>query len=910
MTDNLLTLVDIADFRTLFIEELGWSNPDVASREITTSAGSHSLSVVASYKSLRIWYCSSLPDRKVQREIDHQLSLDNHERLVIFSNDDIQEWRWPRRAQLGGANAKLVLHRHKVGEPDLRLAKRLDAIRIDFEQPVTLVELLGRMRDAFDAESETASAEAARLMGTLYSELEAAGWTSHDATLLLGRVLFLYFGDDSGMWDAGAFEKFLIDHTNTHDLAKNLQQLFDVVNTDTNKRDLPNGSPFAGFRYINGGIFADPITWGPLSEQFRDDLINASDFNWSLISPAVFGSMFQTVKSREARRHGGEHYTTEKNILRTIEPLFLKELRSKLAAAWNDRGQLTKLHNELGRIRVLDPACGCGNFLIVAYRELRALELDLMLRSRELQYQATVGDFAQLSFDVSGEIKVTLDHFYGIEIEEWPARIAETALLLMDHLANLRMADDFGAAPDRLPIRIAPKIVRGSALSVDWDEVVPAAELTYIVGNPPFNGSRTMSAEQKAELRSAAGGLREAGFLDYVAGWYLLASRAMERNPAIKCGLVSTNSITQGEQSAILWRPLFQAGVHINFAHRSFIWENESSGQAAVHCVIIGFSRKEQKQKRLYSYIDGRGEATAEIVDQINAYLIPGDGYVVGNRQEQISGQRKMAFGNMAADNGRLILSESARTEILETTPGAESWILPFIGAAEFLNGGSRYCLWLEGITTAQLEAMPAVIQRVEAVRAVRADSARPQLATTPHLFAQITQRPNESFLLIPSVSSERRRYVPMGFFEPGTIASNACLVIEGASMFEFGILTSEIHMDWMRTVGGRLKSDYRYSKDVVYNNFVFPAVSAAQRTTVESLSQAVIDARAAHPTDTLAKLYDNVSMPSDVRAAHAALDRYVDLLYRPKPFESARERVAHLLALHRAKENEFQLRL
>ena len=897
---KILGLVDKREFRELFITELGWHNPDHPQLAIETEARTFELNQIAGYKGLRIWHCSELPPRRVQRAIDDIVGRESHERLIIFTDAERQEWRWPRRAELGGVNAKLLTHRHITGEPDNHLARQLQAIEIDFDTDISLVELLAKMRLAFDTESETASVQAARLMGTLYNELELAGWKAHDATLLLTRLLFLLFGDDSGVWQTGLFERFLKTETTEDTLEASLRLLFEVVDTDDADRTVTSDSAYAEFRYINGGIFADPIEWERLTPQFRADLLEASEFNWSVISPAVFGSMFQTVKSREARRHGGEHYTTEKNILRTIEPLFLNELRARLASAWNDRGQLTKLHNELGRFRILDPACGCGNFLIVAYRELRALELDLMLRRRDLEYEMKQGDFAQLSFDVSGEIKVTLDHFYGIEIEEWPARIAETALLLIDHLANLRMADDFGTAPDRLPIRIAPKIVRDSALTLPWDDVIPSAELTHIVGNPPFNGSRTMSGAQKTELRAVADGVREAGFLDYVAGWYLLAAQAMENNPAIRCGLVSTSSISQGEQAAILWRPLLRAGIHINFAHRSFIWENESRGQAAVHCVIIGFSKAEQRVKHLYNYPTGRGEGTKETASAINPYLLPGDEYVVGNRQNQISGQRKMAFGNMAADKGGLILSEEQRTEIITSDPDAEAWIRPFIGAEEFINGRKRYCLWLEGITNDQLSTMAIIYQRVEAVRAVRQDSSRPQLAATPHLFAQITQRPSRPFLLIPSTSSERRKYVPMGFFEVGAVSANSCLVIEDATLLEFGVLTSEMHMDWLRTVGGRLKSDYRYSKDVVYNNFVFPSMSDEHRAQVVTLAQRILTARSSHGDRALATLYDDTMMPDNLRAAHQALDRYVDSLYREAPFTSARERVAFLLAAHR----------
>jgi hypothetical protein len=884
---------------------LGWSNPDQTDFEVATEVGVYRLTQVAGFKGLRVWFHYGMPSRAEQRLIDQTVGAKNLERLVIFADEYNQAWRWPRRAQMGGANAKLVLHERRVGDSDARLVRQLVAIAIGFDEELTLVDLLSRMRGAFDHEAETTAAQAARLMSTLYAELEAAGWDQHNSTLLLARLLFLYFADDSGMWKPSErpdqFQAFLVDHTTADTLAGDLSALFEALSQERRRPELPE--VVREFRYVNGGLFTDDFTMGPLTAAFRTQLISAGDFDWSVISPAVFGSMFQTVKTRSDRRGGGEHYTTETNILRTINPLFMDGLRDRLERAWNDRGQLTRLHNEVGKIRVLDPACGCGNFLIVAYRELRALELELLLRQRALDLQDKGKDYAQLSLDVTGDLKVRLDHFYGIEIEEWPARIAETAMLLVDHLANQRMAEDFGLAPDRLPIRIAPKIHLGSALSTDWNEVVPAAELSYIVGNPPFNGSRTMSAGQKAELRDVAHGIREAGFLDYVAGWYLLAGRMMTENPRIKCALVSTNSIAQGEQPAIIWRPLYSAGMHINFAHQTFEWDNESPDAAAVHCVIIGYSSDNSTPKRLFAYTRGRGTPTETTPKTISPYLTNGIEYAVGNRHSQISGRREMLFGNMAADKGNLLLSPQERIALLSQSPEAERFVLPFYGSREFINGIDRFCLWLDGVPEAEWRMIPEVARRVEATRAIRLDSARPQLATTPHLFAQITQRPVAPFLIVPRTSSERRRYVPMAFFKPGHVASDGCLVIVGATLADFALLNSEIHMDWVRTVGGRLKSDYRYSKDVVYNNFVFPDADASASEELARLAEAVLDARATHPDRTLAWLYDEATMPRTLREAHAQLDRRVESLYRAASFASAEERVAHLLELHQARE-------
>ena len=459
------------------------------------------------------------------------------------------------------------------------------------------------------------------------------------------------------------------------------------------------------------------------------------------------------------------------------------------------------------------------------------------------------------------------------------------------------------ACPDgaRIPLTEGGHIVCANALTTPWEDVRPPEDTDFILGNPPFLGSRIMDKGQKAELRAVAKGYQQAGFLDFVAGWYILAARFMDKNPAVRTALVSTNSITQGEQPGILWKRLLADGFHINFGYRTFNWTNDAKGVAHVHCVIVGFSRVADPHRELYSFTDLDGEPVLELTSSINPYLVPGREYVVANRENQVSGESRMSFGNMAADGGNLLMTREQRDELVGREPGAADWIKPFVGSTEFINGTERYCLWLEGITAGQLRSMPAAYARVQATKVEREKSARPQLAATPHLFAQITQSPRESFLLVPSVSSQRRRYVPMGFFEPGTVASNLVLTIQHAILYHFGILTSQMHMDWLRLVGGRLKSDYRYSKDIVYNNFVFPAVSDEQRTKVEQLAQAVLDARTAHPGDTLADLYDDVAMPVDLRAAHSALDRHVDNLYRSEPFEGERDRGAYLLALHEA---------
>lgn len=481
--------------------------------------------------------------------------------------------------------------------------------------------------------------------------------------------------------------------------------------------------------------------------------------------------------------------------------------------------------------------------------------------------------------------------------------IARTALWLTDHQMNREASHQLGQAYTRLPLTDGANILHANALTTDWSTVIEPEELDYIMGNPPFLGSRVMSKEQKADLRAVAKGYRQAGFLDFVVGWYILADRMMEQNPAIETAFVSTNSISQGEQPGILWPTLYEHGNHITFAHRTFQWTNQAKGVAAVHCVIIGFARMPRAVKQLFYYPDIQGEGILHLAESITPYLIDGKGseHVVANREEQISGAPKMSFGNMPADGGNLLLRPADRDALIAAEPAAADWILPCLGAQEFLQGKQRFALWLQGSTAAQRRALPLVNTRVEATRQERLKSARPELADVAWEFAQITQDPNKSFLLLPRASSSNREWVPMGFFDGGVVATDACLTIEGADDYLFGILTSRMHMDWLRVVGGRLKSDYRYSKDLVYNNFVFPKVTEDQRAQVADLARAILAVRVTEPDSTLADLYDATNMPPVLRRAHRALDAYVDTLYRLEPFadDDGDDRALFLLELN-----------
>jgi len=740
--------------------------------------------------------------------------------------------------------------------------------------------------------------KAAEQMAELHRSLDAAGYHGHQLSVLLVRLVFCLFADDSGIFESGSFQRYLTRRTNPDgtDTGPRLIKLFETLATPEKDRSTNLDEDLAAFRYVNGGLFSEHINTPDFDQTARFALVMACQLDWTAVSPAIFGAMFQGVMDETERHDLGAHYTSEENILRAIKPLFLDELYLDFAAAQQkkragDRKKaLDSLHDRIADLQFLDPACGCGNFLVIAYRELRRLEHKIVAAYLE---GTTLVDLDEL-------LRVRVEQFAGIEIEEFPAQIASTALWLTDHQMNREASETLGTHYVRLPLTDGASIVRADALEIDWATVVDPNGLDYVLGNPPFLGSRTMDKAQKSQVRRIAQGIGQAGFLDYVTAWYLKTDKLMDANPAIQAAFVSTNSISQGEQPGILWKQLHRNGTRITFAHRTFRWRNGARGVAAVHCVIVGFGRSMPRERDLYYYPDITGEPVLHRTKSISPYLVPGTEYVVNNREEQISGAPRMAFGNMPADGGNLMLTALERDALLTVAPAAGDWILRAYGAKEFIQGIPRYCLWLAGVPLHKIRDVAAVYARVAHNRDVRAASSRPELADIPHLFAQRTQDPSRPFLIIPGVSSESREYVPMGFFETPAVATNACLAVEGADKALFAFLTSRLHMDWLRTVGGRLKSDFRYSKDVVYNNFVMPALTEEQHTRLTKLADAILDARAAESGATMAALYDPVTMPPALRAAHRAVDSYVDELYHPGGFQTADERVAHLLERHR----------
>ncbi|TDR36966.1 hypothetical protein DFR29_1261 [Tahibacter aquaticus] len=735
---------------------------------------------------------------------------------------------------------------------------------------------------------------AAERMGRLHDALKDSGYTGHKLEVLLVRLLFCLFAEDTGIFEPRRRFQDFIERTNEDgsDLGGHLATLFDALDTPVVARQCTLDAQIAGFPYVNGRLFAERLPPPAFNNTMRDRLLDAAGLDWSEISPAIFGALFQSIMDEKARRNLGAHYTSEKNILKLIGPLFLDSLKVELEKAKGGRRKLHELHEKLASLRFLDPACGCGNFLVIAYRELRLVELELI----EVLYQKDqeVGQFT----DPRLLVKCNVDQFYGIEIEEFPAQIAQLALWLVDHQINMRVSERFGNPFDRLPLVASATIVNDDALLVDWEEVVPKSDLNYILGNPPFSGAMVMSDAARKSFSNAVPDLHGSGVLDYVAAWYWLAAKYIQGTD-ITVGFVSTNSICQGEQVGLLWRPLFdQFGIRINFAHRTFKWENEARGKAAVHCVIVGYAAKDLGKKVIFDYDAIGGESHSAPAKNINAYLLDSVDVFLENRSTPICDVPRMRFGSMPRDGGNLLLSDEEKKSLLAEEPQSDTFIQPFVGAHGFLNGEARWCIWFHKRDPAALRHLPILRKRVENVKAFRLASkalSTQKFAATPYLFCQISQ-PDTDYILVPRHSSENRQLIPMGFLSARDIAADSCNSIPGAGKYHFGVLQSSMHMAWVRFTCGRLKSDFRYSKDVVYNNFPWPDIDESRhREAIEELAGKVLNVRGDFPNSTLADLYDPIAMPAELVRAHNALDRAVDAAYGKRAFNSDADRVAFL---------------
>uniref|UniRef100_Q3AR06 site-specific DNA-methyltransferase (adenine-specific) n=1 Tax=Chlorobium chlorochromatii (strain CaD3) TaxID=340177 RepID=Q3AR06_CHLCH len=752
--------------------------------------------------------------------------------------------------------------------------------------------------------------QVAEKMGELHDALLDSGYDGHDLEVFLVRLVYCLFADDTGIFNAkGDFEDYLRNKTkeNGSDTGSILANMFQVLDTPYEKRQKTLDEDLVNFPYVNGDLFREPLRIAHFNGAMRELLLECCLFDWSKVSPAIFGSLFQSVMDRKRRRNLGAHYTSEKNILKVICGLFLDDLRREFEAIKNDARKVTAFHNKIAAMRFFDPACGCGNFLVITYREIRQLEIEVLQQYFMLTSKMYKAGVTQLETDIETISKIDVNQFYGIEIEEFPARIAQVALWLTDHQMNMRLSQAFGQTYVRLPLQHAPNIICDNALRKDWETVIPSKEHLYILGNPPFIGKQNRNAGQMADMDVIcqplkAKGLPNYGVLDYVALWYIKAALFIE-NSNVKVTFVSTNSITQGEQVAALWEFLLRKGVKIFFAHRTFKWTNEARGNAQVFCVIIGFTWNNTTQKkRLFDYETPQSESHEIEAKNINPYLIDAIDIVVSSRNKPLCNVPEMLYGSKPVDDGNLFFDDDEKVELLKKEPKAEQFIRRVISAHEFINGKNRWCLWLKDIAPNEWRNLPELVKLVEAVRGFRLKSkkaATVKLAEVPYLFGEIRQ-PETNYIVIPLHSSEHRKFIPTGYFSKDNILHNSCSAVPNATLYHFGILTSTMHMVWMRTVCGRIKSDYRYSNNLVYNNFLFPHdISNKQKAKVEEKAQAVLNARELFPNSTLADLYDPLTMPKALLTAHRELDAAVDACYRKTPFQNELERLEFLFQLY-----------
>ncbi len=731
--------------------------------------------------------------------------------------------------------------------------------------------------------------KAAELLGRLHDTLEDSGYTGHQLEVFLVRVLFCLFAEDTAVFERRQFQDYVEQRTveDGSDLGMHLAMLFQILDQAGDKRLKSLDEQLAAFPYVNGRLFAEPLPIASFTRKMREALLDCCALDWSRISPAIFGSLFQSVMDRDERRNLGAHYTTETNILKAIRPLFLDALEQELAACKGVK-QLEAFHDKLADTRLLDPACGCGNFLVIAYRELRRLELETLQRLHQHD---------QLALDAAALVRVDVDQFHGIEIADFPAQIAQVALWLTDHQMNLRVSEAFGQYFARLPLRKSPHIVHGNALQLDWKDVIAPERLSYIVGNPPFVGAKFLNDEQRAEMAGIFSGVRNAGLLDYVTAWYRKAVDYMASNPAIQAAFVSTNSITQGEQVGALWPDLLGRGVKLHFAHRTFQWSSEARGKAAVHCVIIGFGLTDVTEKWIYDYEKPKAEPHAVRANNINPYLVDGPNVVVTRRNVPLCSVPEMKSGNKPIDDGNYLFTSEEKAEFLRREPDSAKWFRRWLGGEEFLNNIERWYLWLGNCPPEDLRRMPEAMKRLEAVKQFRlASKSVPtrKLADTPTRF-HTECMPTGRYIALPQVSSERRQFIPIAYLDESVLCGDKLRIVEKATLYHFGVLQSTMHMAWMRAVSGRLESRYQYSAKITYNNFPWPEPTDKQREAIEKAAQAVLDARALYPQSTLADLYDPLTMPPELVKAHQALDRAVDAAYGVKGFDSEAKRVAFL---------------
>ena len=801
---------------------------------------------------------------------------------------------------------------------DVKTDDTLDVEFIELDKDYAFFLPLVGLERAKDFSEHPADVKASEKMGRLfdfikrYNEFDTKD-DIHALNIFLTRLLFCFFAEDTGIFDKDSFCQTLQATTQADGSDTNtfLQDLFEVL-------DLPMDSPqrankpshLTKFPYVNGELFREQYWIPEFNARTRRILLDCARMNWAEINPDIFGSMFQAVIDTQQRGNLGQHYTSVSNIMKVIEPLFLQGLRAEyeqLASLSNDNAhknqkakRLDDLLNRLGNIKVFDPACGSGNFLIIAYKELRTLEIKVWQAKLDMMK----GNSQNLAWDFGFDSVISLDNFFGIEIDDFAVQIARLSLWLAEHQMNVKFREAFGQSRATLPLKDSGHIVHGNSLRLDWQAVCPndGEQEIYVVGNPPFGGSGNRTDAQTADMEKVFVGFKKFKFLDFVTAWFWKGANYLknshDKGSQAKMALVSTNSIAQGEQVAMLFPYIFGLGVGIGFAYQSFPWKNNAKHNAGVHVVIIGLEMMNDGQKTIYSQVDGIWHS--EKVKNISPYLIAGSNVTVGSRDKPLYSGSKMVYGNKPTDDGNFFFnSKEERDKFLLQEPLAEKYVRKVLGAREFLNGEQRWCLWFADESLETLEKMKSVKEILEKVKLFRLESisqATKKIASEPHLFQQISQPKSDNYILVPSVSSERRKYVPIGFFSHNVISTNLNHMIPNGTMFDFGILTSLAHNDWMRLVAGRLKSDYRYSGTIVYNTFPFPTVTDEQKKHIEHLAEEILLTREDFAGETLAKLYDPDTMPESLKIAHQNLDDAVDKLYNPKGFVDTASRLAHLL--------------
>lgn len=812
----------------------------------------------------------------------------------------------------------IVTDFHTLLAYDVKTDDTLDVEFVELDKDYAFFLPLVGLERAKDFSEHPADVKASEKMGRLfdfikrYNEFDTKD-DIHALNIFLTRLLFCFFAEDTGIFDKDSFCQTLQATTQADGSDSNtfLHDLFEVL-------DLPMDSPqradkpshLTKFPYVNGELFREQYWIPEFNARTRRILLDCARMNWAEINPDIFGSMFQAVIDTQQRGNLGQHYTSVSNIMKVIEPLFLQGLRAEyeqLTSLSNDNAhknrkakRLDELLTRLGNIKVFDSACGSGNFLIIAYKELRMLEIKVW----QAKLDMIKGNSQNLSWDFGFDSVVSLDNFFGIEIDDFAVQIARLSLWLAEHQMNVKFREAFGQSRATLPLKDSGHIVHGNSLRLDWQTVCPndGEQEIYVVGNPPFGGSGNRTDEQTADMEKVFVGFKKFKFLDFVTAWFWKGANYLkdshDKGSQAKMALVSTNSIAQGEQVAMLFPYIFELGVEIGFAYQSFPWKNNAKHNAGVHVVIIGLEMMNEGQKTIYSQVDGIWHS--EKVKNISPYLIAGSNITVESRDKPLYSGSKMVYGNKPTDDGNFFFnSKEERDKFLLQEPLAEKYVRKVLGAREFLNGEQRWCLWFADESLETLEEMKNVKEILEKVKLFRLESisqATKKIASEPHLFQQISQPKSDNYILVPSVSSERRKYVPIGFFSHNIISTNLNHMIPNGTMYEFGILTSLAHNDWMRLVAGRLKSDYRYSGTIVYNTFPFPTVTDEQKKHIEHLAEEILLTREDFAGETLAKLYDPDTMPEPLKIAHQNLDDAVDKLYNPKGFADTASRLAHLL--------------